>query len=159
MLSLIPLYSAIQLCVDNLAMKPMNTTELLIDLPGVIDSRGELCFLQYPDQLPFQVNRVYYLYNVGTGMQRGAHAHRELQQVMIALNGAFDVLLDDGTSRNTIHLDSCYTGLLINKMVWREMANFTPGAICLVLASMRYDESDYIRNYNDFLAAARDAQQ
>lgn len=131
---------------------------MIIELPTVSDERGDLGFLQYPDHLPFKVSRVYYLYNVPSTMARGFHAHKELQQVMIALHGSLDVILDDGNRRTRIHLNKPDHGLLIDKMIWREMENFSPGSICLVLASMAYDEGDYIRSYEEFLELAKSAR-
>jgi hypothetical protein len=124
---------------------------LINKIATITDGRGDLSFVQHPDHLPFPISRVYYLYNVPAETPRGFHAHLELQQIMIALNGSFDVILDNGTHREKIRLDRPDQGLVIDKMIWREMENFSPGAICLVLASLPYDEADYIRDYDQFL--------
>jgi dTDP-4-dehydrorhamnose 3,5-epimerase-like enzyme len=100
--------------------------------------------------IPFPIERVYYLYDVPQGAKRGGHAHRDLQQLLVALSGSFDVLLDNGKERHTWTLNRANTGLLIPPMHWREISNFSSGAVCLVLASAHYDESDYIRNFAEF---------
>jgi len=102
-------------------------------------------------QVPFDIVRTYYLYDVPGGESRGGHAHKELQQLLISVMGAFDVIVDDGSEKKTIRLDRAYCGLYIPKQIWRELINFSSGANCLVLASMLYDESEYIRNYDEFL--------
>jgi len=122
----------------------------LLDLPKLADGRGDLTFIEYPQHSPFEIARVYYLYNVPGNTARGFHAHRQLQQILIALNGSFDVVLDNGHSRETVALNQPHQGLYVGPMIWREMSNFSPGSICLVLASMVYDENDYIRDYAQF---------
>lgn len=125
----------------------------IIDLPKVNDQRGNLTFIEGQSHVPFEIKRVYYLYDVPGGAERGGHAHKKLQQVMIALAGSFDVLLDDGKQKTTVHLNCPYQGLYVSDMTWREMSNFSSGSVCLVLASTEYDESDYYRDYDAFLAA------
>lgn len=122
----------------------------LVDLPMVHDSRGNLTFVEAERHVPFDIRRVYYLYDVPGGEMRAGHAHRELQQLLIAVSGSFDVLLDDGNSRAIVSLNRGYKGLLMSNAVWREILNFSSGAVCLVLASMEYREDDYFRDYNDF---------
>jgi dTDP-4-dehydrorhamnose 3,5-epimerase-like enzyme len=125
----------------------------VIDLPKVADPRGNLTFIEGNKHIPFNIKRVYYLYDVPGGAWRGGHAHKELQQVMIAISGSFDVVLDDGDTRERVNLNRSYFGLYIPPMVWREMDNFSSGSVCLVLASTLYDESDYYYEYNTFLEA------
>jgi hypothetical protein len=105
--------------------------------------------------IPFDIERVYYLYDVPGGAVRGGHAHKQLQQLVVSVMGAFDVILDDGYKRKTVRLDRAYVGLYIPTMIWRELENFSSGGICLVLASLPYDESDYYRDYNEFMKVAQ----
>lgn len=125
----------------------------LIELPKVTDRRGNLTFLEGSRHIPFPIRRVYYLYDVPGGAARGGHAHRRLQQLVIAVSGSFELLLDNGREATTVRLDRAHTGLLIVPMVWRELLNFSSGAVCLVLASRPYEEDDYIRSHRDFVAA------
>lgn len=127
----------------------------LIKLPKISDPRGNLTFVEGQNHIPFDIQRVYYLYDVPGGAERGGHAHKALQQLVIAISGSFDIHLDDGTERKTIHLNRGYDGLLIPNMIWREIDNFSSAAVCLVMASERYDESDYYRNYDEFVQAAK----
>ena len=106
--------------------------------------------------VPFEIKRVYYLYDVPGGAERGGHAHRELEQLIIAMSGSFDVVLDDGYIRQRFHLNRSYYGLYIRTMIWREIDNFSSGSVCMALASNYYDEADYYRDYQDFLAAVRE---
>jgi dTDP-4-dehydrorhamnose 3,5-epimerase-like enzyme len=122
-----------------------------IDLPRKIDVRGSLTFIEGGKNIPFDIKRVFYLYDVPTGEGRGAHAHRELHQFLICLSGSFDIAVDDGIDRADIHLNRPWQGVLIPPMIWASEVNFDPGSVCLVLASMLYDEADYIRDYNTFL--------
>jgi dTDP-4-dehydrorhamnose 3,5-epimerase-like enzyme len=120
-------------------------------LPKIHNRAGNITALENNIHLPFEVKRVYYLYDVPAGEERGGHAHRELQQIVVAASGAFDVLLNDGTNKKIVHLDRPFIGLHIVPGIWRELLNFSSGAVCLVLASHKYDEKDYIRDYRDFL--------
>jgi hypothetical protein len=127
----------------------------LIDLPRIQDVRGNLTFIEGGSHVHFDIRRVYYLYDVPGGSERGGHAHKGLHQLIIAMSGSFDVLLDDGDSKKRFHLCRSYYGLYVCPMIWRELDNFSSGSVCLVLASNLYDEADYYRNYEDFLRAKR----
>jgi hypothetical protein len=125
----------------------------IIDLPKITDPRGNLTFVEPDRHIPFDVQRVYYLYDVPGGAERGGHAHKELHQLIIAMSGSFDVILDDGVKKQRFHLNRSYYGLYVCPMIWRELDNFSSGSVCLVLASNRYDENDYYRSYDDYLRA------
>ncbi len=122
----------------------------IIDLPKVEDRRGNLTFIEENRQIPFVIKRVYYLYDVPGGESRGGHAHKGLQQFIVAASGSFDVILDDGFERKRFHLNRSYYGLWVCPMIWRELDNFSSGSVCLVLVSELYDEADYIRDYDMF---------
>lgn len=124
----------------------------LIDLPKISSDQGSLTFIEGLHHIPFAIQRIYYMYDVPGGGTRGAHAHRNLYQLMISMSGSFDIELDDGYNKKTWHLNRSYFGLLIGPMIWRNLTNFSSGSVCLVLASAHYDESDYIRDYGDFLS-------
>ncbi|KQS68368.1 hypothetical protein ASG41_05055 [Modestobacter sp. Leaf380] len=127
----------------------------MIDFPRISDPRGALTFVEGRSQVPFDIARVYYLYDVPGGESRGGHAHKELQQLVIAASGSFDVLVDDGHETARFHLNRSYNGLLLPRLTWRELGNFSSGSVCLVLASLPYTEDDYYRDYDEFLAARR----
>lgn len=122
----------------------------LIDLPKIQDPKGNLTVVEQNVQIPFNIKRVYFLYDVPGGESRGGHAHKNLQQLIIAANGSFDVVLSNGVESERFHLNRCYYGLYIPKLIWRELDNFSSGSVCLVLASEEFDEEDYIRNYSKF---------
>ena len=124
---------------------------VIINLPKIQDPRGNLTFIETDNHISFDIKRVYYLYDVPGGAERGGHAHKELHQLIIAMSGSFDVLLDDGKEKKRVHLNRSYYGLYICPMIWRELDNFSSGSVCMVLASNRYDESDYYRDYSDFM--------
>ena len=115
------------------------------------DRKGNISVVENLITVPFNIKRVYYLYDVPGGEDRGAHAHKELKQLIIAASGSFDVTLDDGNVKRTFNLNRPYHGLLIVPGIWRDLKNFSSGAVCLVLASNIYDENDYIRNYLEFI--------
>jgi len=126
----------------------------VVDLVKIADSRGNLTFLQEGTGVPFPIRRIYYLYDIPGGSRRGGHAHKALSQLIIAISGSFDVELDDGHEKKTYSLNNAYKGLYICPMTWRELSNFSSGAVCLVLASHEYDEADYFREYSEFLQSA-----
>lgn len=127
-----------------------------IDLPKITDPRGNLTFIEGGKHVPFLIKRVFYLYDVPGGADRGGHALKRCHQFLIAMSGSFDVIVDNGRERDRIHLNRSYSGLLLPPMLWREMDNFSSGAVCLVLASECYSESDYFREYSAFVAALKD---
>lgn len=127
----------------------------IIDLPKITDPRGNLTFIESNRHVPFAIKRVYHLYDVPGGETRGGHAHKRLEQFIIAMSGSFDVILDDGFERKTISLNRSYYGLYIPNLIWRELVNFSSGSVCTVLASDYYDEADYYRDHNEFVAAMR----
>lgn len=124
----------------------------IIELPKISDPRGNLSFIEGNKHIPFQIERVYYLYDVPGGSERGGHAHKNLHQLIISMSGSFDVHLDDGASNRTFHLSRSYYGLYVCPMIWRKIDNFSSGGVCLVLASNCYDEADYIKSYEEFLS-------
>lgn len=123
----------------------------LQELRKINAPQGNITPVEGGRDLPFGIARVYYLYDLPGGESRGGHAHHELQQLLVCVMGALDVVIDDGRDRRTVRLDRAYQGLYLCPMIWRELTNFSSGAICLVLASDVYRESDYIRNYDEFL--------
>jgi hypothetical protein len=129
----------------------------LVDLPVVSDPRGDLTFVEGHNHVPFNIARVYYLYNVPVDSERGGHAHKVLQQVVFALSGSFRLKIDNGFEKLEFWLRNPRQGVLINRLIWREMDSFSQGAVCMVLASHSYDEADYIRDYETFQAVARDS--
>lgn len=122
----------------------------LLKLNKIIDPRGNITFLEEKNHVPFDISRVYYLYDTPSGAERGGHAHYDLEQLIIAVSGSFDVIIDDGFNSERVTLLRPDEGLLISSMIWRELKNFSGGAVCLVLASNLYSESDYIRSYDEF---------
>ena len=126
----------------------------MIDLPVVHDARGNLTFVEGDEHVPFELARAYWLYDVPGGESRAGHAHAALEQVFVAVAGSFDVIVDDGTQRDRVALNRGYHGLYVPPLVWREIDNFSSGAVCLVLASLHYDEADYFRDYDEFVRAA-----
>ena len=125
----------------------------IVELPKVHDPRGNLTFIENSRHIPFDIKRVYYLYDVPGGADRAGHAHKRLQQLFIAMSGSFDITLDDGERQRRIHLNRSYNGLYVCPMIWRVIDNFSSGSVCMVLASDYYDESDYFRDYAAFRVA------
>jgi hypothetical protein len=124
-------------------------------LPKIVDHRGNLTFVEGERHVPFQVRRVFYVYDIPSGEQRGAHAHRRLHQMIVCLAGSMDVTLNDGTETRIVRLDRPWHGLHITPMIWASEGNFSPGTVYLVLASDPYDESDYLRDYDTYVAATK----
>jgi len=129
----------------------------ILDLPRINDPRGNLTFVESNRHIPFSIQRVYYLYDIPGGSERGGHAHKALNQLIIAISGSFDIHLDDGDEKKTMHMNRSYNGLYVCPMIWREIDNFSSGAVCMVLASDYYDEQDYYRNYSAFINDAKRA--
>ena len=130
----------------------------IINLPKIADPRGNLTFIESGRHVPFQIQRVYYLYDTPGGAERGGHAHKGLHQLIVAMSGSFDVVLNDGRKKKRFHLNRSYYGLYVCPMIWRELDNFSSGSVCMVLASNFYDESDYYRNIKEFLKALKPAR-
>ena len=129
---------------------------MIINLPRIFDPRGNLSFAENQTQLPFEIKRSYWIYDVPGGTERGGHAYRENTEfVIVALSGSFDVLLDDGTREERISLNRSYYGLLIPKLIWRTMVNFSTNSLALVLSSTEYNPNDYIRDYQEFLKTVK----
>lgn len=135
-------------------MNCIDQSKILV-LPKISDPRGNLSFIEGGLHIPFDIRRVYYLYDVPGGSDRGSHAHKALHQFIVAMSGSFDVVLDNGAGKRRFHLNRSYHGLYVSPMMWRELDNFSSGSVCMVLASERYDEADYIRDYDEFLVALR----
>jgi len=130
----------------------------IIELPKIADPRGNLTFIEGNRHIPFEIKRVFYLYDVPTGESRGAHAHKTLEQCLICLSGSFDVALDDGFEKKLVHLNRPWECLYVPPMIWAAEVNFDPGSVCLVLASKEYDEGDYYRDHGKFIKAVRGGQ-
>jgi dTDP-4-dehydrorhamnose 3,5-epimerase-like enzyme len=124
----------------------------IIDLPKIADHRGNLTFIEGNRHIPFPTRRVYYLYDVPAGAERGGHAHRKCEEFIIAACGSFTVMIDDGRKRKKYFLNRPHYGLYVPRMLWRELENFSSGSICLVVSSEEYEESDYLRSYKQFKA-------
>jgi len=122
----------------------------ILELPKIHNRAGNITPIENIKTIPFNIKRVYYLYDIPGGEERGGHAHKSLYQLLVAASGSFDVSIDDGKNKKLIHLNRPYHGLLIVPGIWRELVNFSSGAICLVLASEHYSEKDYIRKYSQF---------
>lgn len=127
----------------------------LIELPKILDPRGNLSIIEGNQHIPFEIKRIFYIYDVPTGESRGAHAHKTLEQFLICLSGSFNVYLDNGHNKKIIHLNRPWQGLLVAPMIWSWEGDFDPGTVCLVLTSSHYNPDDYIRDYKQFLAAAK----
>jgi dTDP-4-dehydrorhamnose 3,5-epimerase-like enzyme len=126
-----------------------------INLPKIQDSRGNLTFVEANRHIPFEIKRVFYLYDVPGNAKRGAHAHKESEQFIIAISGSFEISVDDGLKEERYQINRSDCGLYIGSMLWHELSNFSSGTVCMVLASNFYDESDYYRNYKDFFEAIK----
>jgi hypothetical protein len=129
----------------------------VVELTKIHNPAGNITFVQNMEHLPFNVRRIYYLYDVPGGSERGGHAHKALYQLIVAASGSFEVILDDGKNKKIIQLNRPYYGLLVIPGIWREIINFSSGAICLVMASEKYDENDYLRDYTKFIKYKNDS--
>lgn len=127
----------------------------IINFPKIHDPRGNLSFIEGSRHVPFDIKRVFYLYDVPGGETRAGHANIKLQQLIIAMSGSFDVVVDDGFARKTVQLNRSYCGLYVPGMIWRELENFSSGSVCLVLTDAFYDPKDYYRDYNEFVNAIK----
>ena len=132
--------------------------EQIIELPKICDPRGNLSFIEGNNHIPFKIERTYWLYDVPGGESRGGHAYRETEEFVIALSGSFDVIVDDGKEKKNFHLNRSYYGLYIPKGMWREMNNFSTNSLALEFASTKYNQEDYIRDYNEFLKLKEDGK-
>lgn len=130
----------------------------VIELPKFLDQRGNLSFAQNNTQIPFEIKRTYWLYDVPGGECRGGHAYRNTEEVVIAMSGSFDVIVDDGTTKQKFSLNRSYNALYIPKGVWREMENFSTNSLALEFASTGYDPNDYVRDYDEFLKLKADGK-
>ena len=130
----------------------------LIDLPKILDDRGNLSFVEQMKHIPFEIKRTYWLYDVPGGECRGGHAYFQNEEFIIALSGSFDVVLDTGTERKVFNLNRSYYGLYVPRGLWREMENFSTNSLALVLSSTHYNESDYVYDYNEFKRLRRDGK-
>ena len=135
-------------------MENMETCRI-ISLPKIADPRGNLTFIEGNNHIPFRIRRAYWIYDVPSGEIRGGHSYRDLQEVIIAVSGSFDVVIDEGMGKKVYSLNRSYYGLYVPKMVWRDLENFSTNSLCLILASEIYDEQDYIRNYDEYVALKR----
>ena len=130
----------------------MNINEVqIIKLPKIEDDRGNLSFIESENHIPFEIKRVYWIYDVPGGQKRGGHAYKKLHEFIVALSGSFDVVIDDGKNKKVFTLNRSYYGLYVPNMLWRSLENFSTNALCLNLASEHYFENDYLRNYDEFL--------
>jgi len=127
----------------------------LVELPKITDHRGNLTFIEGGRHAPFDIKRVYYLYDIPGGAHRAGHAHKKLNQMFIAMSGSFDVNLDDGFSKKKFHLNRSYLALYVPSLIWRDIDNFSSGAVCMALASAPFDETDYYRRYEDFIQVVK----
>jgi len=133
-----------------------NNLPELVDLPKIDDPRGNLTFIEEERHIPFNIRRVYWIYDVPGGQTRGGHAFREQQEMIVALSGSFDVVIDDGDESRRFHLNRSYFGLYVPNGLWRHMENFSTNAVAMVLSSTFYDERDYIRDFEEFMRCSRD---
>jgi hypothetical protein len=123
----------------------------IIELPKISDAKGNLTFIEGMSQIPFEIKRSYYMYDIPGGSIRGSHAHKNLHQFVVAMSGSFDIILSDGYNEKRFHLNRSYYGLYIGPLMWRTLDNFSSGSVCMVLASDIYREEDYIRDHKEFL--------
>lgn len=138
-------------CRKNVKVWEMKLEIKKIDLPKFVDPRGNLSFIEGQVHIPFKIKRVYWIYDVPGGEKRGGHAYKKLHEFIVALSGSFDVILDDGKEKKIYSLNRSYYGIYVPNLIWRSLENFSTNSLCMILASEYYDESDYIRNYDEFL--------
>lgn len=131
----------------------------IINLPQILDKRGNLSFVEEQDHISFEIKRSYWLYDVPGGESRGGHAYRENEEFIVALSGSFDVILDNGNNKTTYNLNRSYYGLYVPKGIWREISNFSTNSVALILSSTNYSEDDYIRDYSEFLKFAKNEKK
>lgn len=131
----------------------------IIELPKIIDERGNLSFIESENHIPFKIERTYWIYDVPGGEIRGSHAYKQLDEFIIALSGSFDVVLNDGTQSQTFSLNRSYYGLYVPKLLWRRLENFSTNALCLIAALEKFNNNDYIRDYDEFLKTKSNASQ
>lgn len=137
----------------------MNLNDVrIVELPKFLDARGNLSFIEQENHIPFIIRRTYWLYDVPGGEARGGHAYRDNQEFIVALSGSFDVILDDGTEKQTFTLNRSYYGLYVPKGLWREMENFSTNSLALILSSTDYNANDYIRDYGEFIKLKQDGK-
>lgn len=136
-------------------MKEKLSLPRIIELPKFLDARGNLSVIEELKEIPFKIERTYWIYDVPGGESRGGHAYKENEEFIVALSGSFDVILDNGKEKKVFHLNRSYYGLYVPKGIWREMDNFSTNSLALILASTKYDENDYIRNYEEFLESIK----
>lgn len=137
----------------------MNLNDVrIVELPKFLDARGNLSFIEQENHIPFIIRRTYWLYDVPGGEARGGHAYRENQEFIVALSGSFDVILDNGTEKQTFTLNRSYYGLYVPKGLWREMENFSTNSLALILSSTDYNANDYIRDYDEFIKMKQDGK-
>ena len=125
----------------------------ILDLPKILDERGNLSYLEGQNHIPFKIKRTYWIYDVPGGQMRGGHAYKSLHEVIIALSGSFDVVLNDGVEEKRFHLNRSYFGLYVPNGIWRHLDNFSTNSLCLIMASDIYDEKDYIRDFKEYQKA------
>lgn len=123
----------------------------IVELPKILDERGNLSFIEGNNHIPFKIKRTYMIYDVPGGEYRGGHAYKELNEFIVALSGSFDVVLDDGKENKTFSLNRSHYGLFVPKMIWRSLENFSTNSLCLIMASDKFDENEYIRDYDEFV--------
>ncbi len=136
----------------------MNDHPSIIQLPKILDSRGNLSVIEQMKEISFEIKRIYWLYDVPGGESRGGHAYKENQEFIVALSGSFDVILDDGTEKKAYTLNRSYYGLFVPKGLWREMVNFSTNSLAMILSSTSYDEDDYIRDYYEYIKMKKDGK-
>ena len=137
---------------NNFTNKKRSSNFGLIELPKISDPNGNLTYIENSERIPFDIKRVFYMYDIPGGSYRGAHAHKKLHQFIVAISGSFDVELDDGNQKKRFHLNRSYFGLYVPPMTWGFLDNFSSGVVCMVLASDKYIEDDYIRDYSLFMS-------